>query len=104
MDAAGRTLSPAVLKALTYWPGIVHAERPAPVDLAVLQPFFNELLGELPWWNNAWRVTRVEPAYPCEIASDHDNRISVVAITTSDTARRSQLKAGRRTNGVSPRP
>ncbi|WP_344088890.1 hypothetical protein [Luedemannella helvata] len=27
----GRTLDPAVLKALTYWPGIVHAERLAEV-------------------------------------------------------------------------
>jgi hypothetical protein len=35
-----------------------------------LPPFFNELLDELPWWNRAWRVIQVEPAYPHEIARD----------------------------------
>jgi hypothetical protein len=83
VDVAGRTLSPAVLKALTYWPGIVHAERPEPVDLAILPPFFNGLLGELPWWDATWRVTQVEPAYPREVASDHDrqkNRFTEVSV------------------------
>jgi hypothetical protein len=32
--------------------------------MASLVPFFNELLDELPWWDRAWRVTRVDPAYP----------------------------------------
>ncbi|GIF67411.1 hypothetical protein Ais01nite_54460 [Asanoa ishikariensis] len=31
---------------------------------AVLIPFLNELLDELPWWNPAWRVTRVEAVKP----------------------------------------
>ncbi|MEV4758577.1 helix-turn-helix transcriptional regulator [Micromonospora sp. NPDC049559] len=71
------------MTALTYWPGIVHAERPEPVDLAILPPFFNDLLGELPWWNTAWRVTQVEPAYPREVASNHDrqkNRFTEVSV------------------------
>lgn len=59
-----RMLSSAVVKALTSWPGFVPVAREAP-DLAVLPPFFNELLGELPWWNPAWRVTEVRPASPC---------------------------------------
>jgi hypothetical protein len=83
VDAAGRRLSPAVLRALSYWPGIVHAERPEPVDLAILLPFFNELLGELPWWDATWRVMQVEPAYPHEVASDHDrqkNRFTEVSV------------------------
>jgi DNA-binding XRE family transcriptional regulator len=74
VDVAGRTLSPAVLKALTYWPEIVDAEEPVPVDLAVLSPFFNDLLDELPWWTSIWRVTQVEPACPHEFASDHDRQ------------------------------
>jgi hypothetical protein len=83
MDVAARTLSPAVLEALTYWPGIVHAQTPEPVDLAVLPPFFNDLLGELPWWNTAWRVTQIEPAYPREVASDdvrQKNRFTEVSV------------------------
>jgi hypothetical protein len=79
------------MKALTYWPGIVHADRPEPVDLAVLLPFVNELLGELPWWNRIWRVTQVEPARPGEFASDHarqNNRFIEVSVpgTLSDDA------------------
>jgi hypothetical protein len=35
-----------------------------PADLSVLPPFLDELLGELPWWNRAWRVSEVGPAYP----------------------------------------
>ena len=38
MNVAGRTLTPAVVEALTYWPSLVHAEEPKPVDLAVLPP------------------------------------------------------------------
>jgi lambda repressor-like predicted transcriptional regulator len=37
---------------------------PAPEVLARLVPWCNVLLDELPWWDRAWRVTRVEPAYP----------------------------------------
>jgi hypothetical protein len=83
MNVAGRTLAPAVVEALTYWPRIVHAEEPKPVDLAVLLPFFNGLLGELPWWDGAWRVTHVDPAYPREFASDRDrntNRFTEVSV------------------------
>lgn len=91
MDATGRTLTPAVLDALTYWPGLVHREAPKPVDLAVLPPFFNGLLSELPWWGSTWRVTHVEPANPREFASDHDrqtNRFTEVSVpgTLSDGA------------------
>jgi lambda repressor-like predicted transcriptional regulator len=94
MDIVGRTLSPAVVRALTYWPTIVNAPRPAPVDLTVLPPFFNDLLGELPWWNPRWQVTQVEPAYPREVASDHDrqrNRCTEVSVpgTLDDDAGRS---------------
>ncbi|GIJ28454.1 hypothetical protein Vqi01_36160 [Micromonospora qiuiae] len=74
MNVAGRTLTPAVQKALTYWPGITHTQRPKPVDLAVLPPFFNDLLAELPWWNSNWQVTQVEAAYPREVASNHDRQ------------------------------
>jgi hypothetical protein len=44
------------------------------VDLAVLPPFFNGLLDELPWWAGTWRVTQVEPAKPHEFASHHDRQ------------------------------
>ncbi|MEU4427844.1 helix-turn-helix transcriptional regulator [Actinoplanes sp. NPDC024001] len=74
MNVAGRTLTPVVLQALTYWPGIVHAKAPKPADLTVLPPFFNGLLSELPWWNTTWRVLDVEPAKPREFASDHDRQ------------------------------
>jgi hypothetical protein len=83
MDVAGRTLTPELQKALTYWPDIVHTKRPEPVDLAVLPPFFNHLLAELPWWNSAWQVTQVEPAYPREVASNDDrqkNRFTEVSV------------------------
>ena len=83
MNVAGRTLAPAVLKALTYWPGIGRAEKLEPVSLTVLPPFFNDLLSEIPWWDRTWRVTDVEPAYPREHASDHDrqkNRFTEVSV------------------------
>jgi len=83
MNVAGRTLTPAVMDALTYWPGHMRAEEPKPVDLAVLPPFFNGLLSELPWWDSAWRVTHVDPAKPREFASDHDrqkNRFTEVSV------------------------
>lgn len=76
MSSAERLLSPAVIEALTYWPGIVHAVAPTPVDLGVLPPLFNELLDEWPWWDRAWRVTRVEPARPREIAQDEPRAVS----------------------------
>lgn len=64
MMRGDRALSAGVAEALTYWPGVVHAEPPVPADLSVLPPLFDELLGELPWWNRAWRVAEVGPAYP----------------------------------------
>jgi hypothetical protein len=64
MTGGDRVLSAGVVEALTYWPRVVHAKPPTPADLSVLPPFFDELLGELPWWNRAWRVTEVGPAYP----------------------------------------
>ncbi|GIJ70814.1 hypothetical protein Voc01_057310 [Virgisporangium ochraceum] len=64
MNIAGRTLGPAVL----------HAGRPDPPDLAVLPPFFTDLLHELPWWNRTWRVTEVQPAYPREFTSGEQRR------------------------------
>ncbi|MFI7431264.1 helix-turn-helix domain-containing protein [Micromonospora sp. NPDC049836] len=76
MSLADRPLSPAVIEALTYWPGIVHPVAPTPVDLGVLPTWFNELLDEWPWWDRAWRVTRVEPAHPCEIARDEPRAVS----------------------------
>jgi hypothetical protein len=76
VTSAYRTLSADVIEVLTYWPGIVHAVRPLPVDLTVLPPFLNEMLGELPWWNPAWQVTQVEPAYPREIAGNEPRRVT----------------------------
>ncbi|MDG4808743.1 helix-turn-helix transcriptional regulator [Micromonospora sp. WMMD1120] len=93
MDVAGRVLTPAVRRALAYWPGIVHRTRPKPVDLTVLPQFFNDLLAELPWWNGTWRVTHVEPARPREIASDHDRQrnafteVSVAGTIEGDAGR-----------------
>ncbi len=75
MGTANRTLTADVIAALTYWPGILYAGQknpPDPVDISVLLPFFNELLQDLPWWNRDWKVTRVEPGIPLEIASGHD--------------------------------
>ena len=83
MNVAGRTLTPAVREALTYWPGLVRTEESTSVDLAVLPPFFNGLLSELPWWDSAWRVTHVEPAYPREFARDDGrerNRFTEVSV------------------------
>lgn len=76
MNYTGRTLSPAVLDALTYWPGTVEGSYAPPVDLAVLPPFFDDLLWELPWWNRAWRVTEVEPAYPREVARSESRAVT----------------------------
>jgi len=76
VSLADRPLNSAVIKALTCWPGIVGGNAPTPADLALLPPFFNELLDELPWWNRAWRVTQVEPAYPLEIAGNESRRIT----------------------------
>ncbi|MFD8323917.1 XRE family transcriptional regulator [Kitasatospora purpeofusca] len=74
METANRTLTADVIAALTYWPGIIRGGQknpPAPVDVTVLPPFFNELLQELPWWNRDWRISDVEPGRPLEIDSDH---------------------------------
>ncbi|MFJ5230930.1 XRE family transcriptional regulator [Kitasatospora sp. NPDC088391] len=72
MEKANRVLTVDVLSALTYWPGVVGGERVDPPDVAaVLCPFFDEVLRELPWWNPDWRVTHVEPARPHEVRSDH---------------------------------
>ncbi|NUT22573.1 MAG: XRE family transcriptional regulator [Hamadaea sp.] len=68
MLSPSHTLTPALLDALTYWPGVVGGTRGEPPDISVLAPFFDELLAELPWWNRAWRVTSVEPAHPREVA------------------------------------
>ncbi|WP_432825161.1 helix-turn-helix domain-containing protein [Dactylosporangium sp. CA-092794] len=76
MSLADRPLSFAVIKVLTCWPGIVGGNPPTAADLALLPPFFNELLDELPWWNQAWRVTQVEPAYPLEIASNQSRTVT----------------------------
>ena len=87
VNVTGRTLTPAVLEALTYWPGLVHAEKPEPVDVMVLAPFFDGMLSELPWWDSTWRVTHVEPATPREFASDHDrqrNRFTEVSVPLTD--------------------
>lgn len=83
MNVAGRTITPAVLRALTYWPGVGRPGEQEPVVLTVLPPFFDDLLSELPWWDNTWRVDHVEPAYPREVASDHDmgrNRFTEVSV------------------------
>ncbi|MEO3747448.1 hypothetical protein [Plantactinospora sp. B5E13] len=85
MTFAGRTLTPAVVEALRYWPGVVHSVRPAPVDLAVLPPFFTDLLAELPWWNQAWRIDRVEPAHPHETPWN-DREQGVVEVSVPGTA------------------
>ncbi|GIF59678.1 hypothetical protein Air01nite_57730 [Asanoa iriomotensis] len=57
-------LSAAVVAALSYWPDYVPVPRQR-VDISVLPPFFDGLLGELPWWNPAWRVVEVRHAWPC---------------------------------------
>jgi hypothetical protein len=59
-----RTLSSDEIKALTNWPRGVSVDRAEPVDFPVLLALFNELLGEFPWWNKGWQVTRVAPARP----------------------------------------
>ncbi|SNT58538.1 Helix-turn-helix domain-containing protein [Asanoa hainanensis] len=52
-----------MFSALTFWPD--YSSTPAPrVPVAVLVPFFNDLLDELPWWNPAWRVTRISAVEP----------------------------------------
>ncbi|MFC4998253.1 helix-turn-helix domain-containing protein [Dactylosporangium cerinum] len=84
MDVAGRVLSPAVFKALTYWPGWIGVpERPEPVDSSALARFLDDLLHELPWWNAAWQVTEVEAVRPREFASNlptQPNRFTEVSV------------------------
>jgi len=70
MVIADRTLTVEVIAALRYWPDVIWSGQknpPDPVDLTVLPPFFNEVLGELPWWNPDWKVREVEPGLPVEI-------------------------------------
>ncbi|MGA5467716.1 helix-turn-helix transcriptional regulator [Streptomyces arboris] len=74
MKIADRTLTPAVIAALTYWPDVIWGGQtypPDPVDLSALTPFLNEVLADLPWSNRGWKVSRVEPGRPLEIESDH---------------------------------
>ncbi|MBU2669298.1 helix-turn-helix domain-containing protein [Actinoplanes bogorensis] len=73
MDNVDRVLSPAVVEALTFWPRLTQATG---VDVSVLVPFFNELLGEWPFWDSRWRVTRAGHAYPYEIAKDEERSVS----------------------------
>jgi hypothetical protein len=82
VSSADRRLTAAVTAALTYWPGVVHAEPPTPADLGVLPPLFDELLGEWPWWDRAWRVTRVEPAHPRQVAADDERAFSLFTEVT----------------------
>jgi hypothetical protein len=51
MEIAGRTLTVDVIAALTYWPGVIwvgQKDRPDPVNLKILSPFFNKVLHEFP--------------------------------------------------------
>jgi hypothetical protein len=56
-------LSAAVIEALTDRARDAPADKPAAdkpaVDGSVLATFLDTLLGELPWWNLAWRVAEV---------------------------------------------
>ncbi|MFE6710928.1 multiprotein-bridging factor 1 family protein [Streptomyces sp. NPDC057695] len=73
METADRALTPDVIAALRYWPGVIWVGQknpPDPVDVTVLLPFFNEVLQDLPWWNRDWRVDRVQPGLPAE-TGDH---------------------------------
>ncbi|MFB6841192.1 multiprotein-bridging factor 1 family protein [Streptomyces sp. NPDC056361] len=86
MGIANRMLTVDVIAALTYWPGIIWGGQknpPDPVDLAVLPPFFNEVLQDHPWWNRDWKVSHVEPGLPLEIGSDrhgHPSRFTEVSV------------------------
>ncbi|WP_165945782.1 helix-turn-helix transcriptional regulator [Micromonospora sp. KC606] len=51
-------LSAAVIKALTDRARDAPPDKLA-VDRSVLATFLDTLLGELPWWNRAWRVAEV---------------------------------------------
>ncbi|GIH21363.1 helix-turn-helix domain-containing protein [Rugosimonospora africana] len=90
MEPVERVLSAEIIAALTDWPRIVHAVQPEPVDLTSLRSFLNEMLRELPWWDHAWQVTRVEPARPHEVAGDGPRRrttcteVSVPGVVTGD--------------------
>ncbi|MBB2947889.1 hypothetical protein FB565_007660 [Actinoplanes lutulentus] len=59
----GHRLDAAVVEALTDRRG-VSSDRPSPADRAVLATFLDDLLGELPWWNRAWRVAEVGAVLP----------------------------------------
>ncbi|WP_432103095.1 helix-turn-helix domain-containing protein [Streptomyces sp. bgisy091] len=73
METADRVLTAEVIAALRYWPNTIWVGQknpPDPVAMAVLPPFFNEVLQDLPWWNREWRVDRVQPGLPAE-TGDH---------------------------------
>ncbi|MFJ2571992.1 helix-turn-helix domain-containing protein [Streptomyces halstedii] len=73
METANRALTADVIAALRYWPGVIwggQKDPPDPVDMAVLLPFFNQTLQDLPWWNRDWKVDRVQPGHPAE-TGDH---------------------------------
>ncbi|MEV4622298.1 helix-turn-helix transcriptional regulator [Asanoa sp. NPDC049573] len=80
-------LSTDVVTALTFWPD--YRPRPhEPVDLTVLPPFFTDLLGDLPWWNPAWRITEVRPARPCfaRVAPSDFSEVAVPGSAAADDA------------------
>ncbi|MEV0012934.1 helix-turn-helix transcriptional regulator [Streptomyces sp. NPDC047973] len=54
--------------------------------MAVLPPFFNEVLQDLPWWNREWRVDRVQPGLPAE-TGDHrcDPAVSFTEVSIPGT-------------------
>ncbi|GGN63902.1 hypothetical protein GCM10010112_23580 [Actinoplanes lobatus] len=67
MDATlDRPLSEAEIEALRHWPRYAHTSRTT-VDPGVLVPLLNEILGELPWWDRAWRVTGAGHADPVDM-------------------------------------
>ncbi|MFD0264081.1 XRE family transcriptional regulator [Kitasatospora indigofera] len=73
METTDRALTADVIAALRYWPDVLWAGQknpPDPVDMAVLPPFLNEVLQDLPWWNRDWKVDRVRPGNPDE-TGDH---------------------------------
>ncbi|MFG2432996.1 helix-turn-helix domain-containing protein [Streptomyces sp. NPDC048590] len=73
VETADRVLTAEVIAALRYWPHTIWVGQknpPDPVAMAVLPPFFNEVLQDLPWWNREWRVDRVQPGLPNE-TGDH---------------------------------
>jgi hypothetical protein len=88
MTFAERTLPSAVIEALTYQPTTIGPATTTPVDLAVLLPFFNGLLEELPWWSRHWRVAEVQPARRHEIAANDARMVTCCTeVSVPGTAR-----------------